>query len=317
VAKKEPSAKRYKSNDGGRELTTNPTATANGTQLVLKSPPEEISNREDEDVIVKIVKLAANAVAKEVRYLGLQSSTDHVESAIKRFAVEVYCPLLYSSKEQSKGASPHSADRVLLSTFLALRDMLLINAEKFFPFAGLKDSCTQKESGDEANLKLTRDFASAVVQNAVKRLQRMSADVFVKHIIPNQDRVFDQYLEASRSYDSKGEDFQIALGRLDATATYLNAKGSKLSARESIMARTSFNYAREQHPLIREDNSSIGQKEAHVAPNACVVFVMGESENVKKKDIPYASVNVDARHVERKEARESRIRLLKRRYNEL
>jgi len=313
---KKPPAKRYKSNNGVRELTANPTASANGTLQTMKSPPEEVSNRKDEDVMMKMVKLAAGAVAKEVQYLGLQSSTDHVESAIKRFAVEVYCPMLYSSKEQSMGKSSDSA-RVLLSTFLAIREMLLINAGKFFPFAGLIDSSTNKESVEESNLKLARDFASVVVQNAVKRLQRMSPDGIVKHMIPNQDLLFDQYLEASKSYDSKGEDFQFALGRLDATATYLNANGSKLSVRKSIMARTSFNYAREQHPLFQEDNTSVGRKVLHAAPNSCVVFVMGQSESVEKNDIGYSSVNVEARHVERKEARESRIRLLKRCYNEL
>lgn len=219
------------------------------------------------------------------------------------------------------GTSSFSSDRVLLSTLLALQEMLVINADKFFSFAGLKDSSTEKkESGEEADSKLTRDFARAVVQNAAKRLQRMTSDVSLKQIIPNQDCVFDQYLEASRSYDTKGEDFQLALGRLDASSTYRNAKGSKLSARESIMARTSFNYARKQHRLIREDDASGGRTEAHPAPNACAIFVMGESESVGKESVrkeEQTSVNVEARHHKRTEVRESRIRLLKRYYDDL
>lgn len=325
-----PASKKHKSNAG--ELSTNPSASVNGTKskCTLKSQHKGVSNREEhtqvsnreDDDVAKVVKLVAGAVTKEIHYLGLHSSTDHVDSAIKRFAVEVYCPLLYSSREQSMGISSYSVDRLLLSTLLALREMLVINAEKFFPFAALKDSCTkEEESGEEANAnsKITRDFANAVVQNAAKRLQRMSTGVFLKGIIPNQDRLFDQYLEASKSFDSKGEDFQFALGRLGATAEYRNAKGSKLGERESIMARTSFNYAREQHPLIREDSALVGQKEAHAAPNACAVFVMEESEIIKKKeDTGYTTgVNVEARHVERKEARETRIRLLKRHYSGL
>eukprot|EP00985_Skeletonema_marinoi_P027514 scaffold22729_cov84-Skeletonema_marinoi.AAC.1 len=247
-----PAVKRQKKKAGESSSKSSTKPSANGTKHRLKSPPEETlkkrsppkeTSRIEEDDIVKVVKLAADAVAKEIRYLGLKSPTDHAESAIRRFAVEVYCPLLYSSKARSMGTSSFSSDR-------------------------LKDSSTEKkESGEEADSKLTRDFARAVVQNAAKRLQRMTSDVSLKQIIPNQDCVFDQYLEASRSYDTKGEDFQLALGRLDASSTYRNAKGSKLSARESIMARTSFNYARKQHRLIREDDASGGRTEAHPAPN--------------------------------------------------
>mmetsp|Transcript_21153 Transcript_21153/g.42446 ORF Transcript_21153/g.42446 Transcript_21153/m.42446 type:complete len:618 (-) Transcript_21153:933-2786(-) len=325
-----PAVKRQKKKAGESSSKSSTKPSANGTKHRLKSRPEETlkkisppkeTSRIEEDDIVKVVKLAADAVAKEIRYLGLKSPTDHAESAIKRFAVEVYCPLLYSSKARSMGTSSFSSDRVLLSTLLALQEMLVINADKFFSFAGLKDSSTEKkESGEEADSKLTRDFARAVVQNAAKRLQRMTSDVSLKQIIPNQDCLFDQYLEASRSYDTKGEDFQLALGRLDASSTYRNAKGSKLSARESIMARTSFNYARKQHRLIREDDASGGRTEAHPAPNACAIFVMGESESVGKESVrkeEQTSVNVEARHHKRTEVRESRIRLLKRYYDDL
>ncbi len=293
---------------------------ANDTKHSLKSPPEEMlkngsnpkettNTKEDEDDVLNIVKLAAGAVAKEMRYLGLQpsSSTDHVESAIERFAVEVYCPLLYSSKERSVGTSSYSADRILLSTLLALQEMLVTNAEKFFPLAGLKGSSVATDHDEAANSKLSRDFARALVQNAAKRLQR------TPHIIPNQDHLIDRYLEASRRYESRGEDFQLALGRLDASATYRNAKGSTLSGRESIIARTSFNFARENHPLVRENDMLGGQPGAHPAPNACAIFVMEEGKSVQKEDTLETSAhNIEARHEKRTKVRESRIRLLKR-----
>lgn len=297
----------------------------NGTKHTLKSPPEEMlkndSNpeetniKEDEDEILNMVKLAAGAVAKEIQYLGLQpsSSTDHVESAIERFAVEVYCPLLYSSKERSVGTSSYSADRVLLSTLLALQEMLVTNAEKFFPLAGLKGSSAAADN-EEAKSKLTRDIARALVQNAAKRLQKTPSDVLLTQSVHIQDRLVDRYLEASRRYESRGEDFQLALGRLDACSTYRNAKGSTLSGRESIMARTSFNFAREHHPLVREnDMLGGGQPGANPAPNACAIFVMGEGESVQKEDTMQTSAhNLEARHQKRTEVRESRIRLLKR-----
>ena len=306
-----PAAKKAKVGSDGMPSKSSSTSSSNDTKYTLKSPPEEIknggnpvetSNIEGEDE-AKVVKLAADAVAKELRYLSLQSPTDHIESSVKKFAIEVYYPLLHSSKERerSTGASSYSASRVLLSTLLALQEMLIINADKFFPLAGLKDSSAEKERDEKVNSKLARDFAGAVIQNAAKRLQRMTSDV-----IPNQDCLFDQYLETSRRYDSKGEDYQLALERLDASATYRNAKGSTLGERESIMARTSFNFAREQHPLIRED-----QPTAHPSPNACAVFVMGKSKSEKKEVTSQMGLNIETRHHKRTQARESRIRSLK------
>jgi hypothetical protein len=295
-------SKRFKHNNSGETY-------ANGDQRTLKSPPETKL-----EGIVNIVKLAADTVAKEIRYLGLQSPTDNAESAIRRFAVEIYCPMLYTSKDQSTGNSSHSADRVLLSTLLALRDMLIINAEKFFS-CSLKDTSTIRGSGEEADANLmTRNqyFARTVVLNAAKALQRMSPDVFLKHSVPNQGHVFERYLEASRNYDAKGDEFQFALEKLDARATYRNLKGSSLSERESILTRTSFNYAREQHPLLQQDDSFSGRSEVQVVPNACAVFAMGESEKVKK-----AVCNVEEKRDVMNEVRESRIRLLKRYYGEL
>ena len=134
--------KRRKTNPKEPSSKSSSKLPANGTKHTLKSPPEQMlkngsnpkettNTKEDEDDILNIVKLAAGAVAKEIRYLGLHpsSSTDHVESAIERFAVEVYYPLLYSSKERSVGTSSYSADRVLLSTLLALQEMLVTNAD--------------------------------------------------------------------------------------------------------------------------------------------------------------------------------------------
>ncbi len=316
--------KRRKANPKESSSKLSSIPPANGTKHTLKSPPEEMlkndSNQGEatnikEDDILKMVKLAAGAVAKEIRYLGLHpsSSTDHVESAIERFAVEVYCPLLYSSKERSLGTSSYSADRVLLSVLLALQEMLVTNAETFFPLAGLKDSSTETDIGEKANSKLTGDFARALVLNAAKRLQRTPSDVSLKQIIPNLDGLVDRYLEASRRYESRGEDFQLALGRLDASATYRNAKGSTLSGRESIMARTSFNFAREHHPLIQKNDMLGGQPGAHPAPNACAIFVMGENKSFRKEDTMQTSVHdLEERHQKRTKMRESRIRLLKR-----
>ena len=181
-------AKRQKLNNI-RELHTN------GAQHTLKSPPE-LECR----AITTLVELAAETVAKEVRYLALESSTEKAELAIKRFAMDIYYPMLYTSFKEQGTETSYSALRVLISTLLAIREMLIINSEKFFPFETTKDSSTHKESDEEASSKLiSRDIACAVVQNSAKALQRKSPDIFLKLKISNQDSLFDQSVTVNTS----------------------------------------------------------------------------------------------------------------------
>ena len=341
----EPVAKRHKS-DASRaadqstlildSATKHTLQTQSQLQQHLKSPPEGtslldiqraekvIEGKDVEKDVMKTVKLAAEAVSKEIRHLGLHTSPGHyIESVIKRFALEVFYPLLSSAKERNMTtASSYSTDRVLISSLLALQEMLMINAEKFFPFTGFKESTVNELKG---NSTLKHDFARAVVQNAAKRLQKMSSQSS-EYGVPNQDQIFIKYLEASRSYETKGEDFQIALDRLDARATYQNTNGSTLSTRESIMARTSFNFARGQHPLLSrgEDSTFATSEQTNAnnaypipAPNACAFFVMDESKSVPKTKIFSESKSyklVEERDTKRTEARETMIRILKRAY---
>ena len=296
-------AKRQKLNNTG-ELHTNREA-----HHTLKSPPE-LECR----AMTTLVELAAETVAKEVRYLALESSTEKAELAIKRFAMDIYYPMLYTSFKEQGTETSYSALRVLISTLLAIREMLIINSEKFFPFETTKDSSTHKESDEEATSKLiSRDIACAVVQNSAKALQRKSPDIFLKLKISNQDSLFDQYLETSKSYDSKGEEFQFALGRVD--ARYQTAKGSHLGERESIMARTGFNYAREQHPLIQHnDGTTTGLDDSQPVPNVCF-FVMGGDETKSEKNEISKSINhVEESHNVMKDERAKKIYELKHRY---
>jgi len=206
---------------------------------------------------------------------------------------------------------------VLISTLLAIREMLIINSEKFFPFETPKDSSTHKESDEEATSKLiSRDIACAVVQNSAKALQRKSPDIFLKLKISNQDSLFDQYLEASKSYDSKGEEFQFALGRVDARAVYQTAKGSQLGERESIMARTGFNYAREQHPLIQHNGGTTTRlrDDSQPVPNVCFFVMGGDETKSEKNEISKSINNVEESHDVMKDERVKKIYELKRRY---
>ena len=282
-------------------------------QHTLKSPPE-LECR----AMATLVELVAETVAKEVRYLALESSTEKAELAIKRFAMEIYYPMLYTSFKEQGMETSYSAIRVLISTLLAIREMLIINAERFFPFETTKDSSTQKESDEEATSSkiISRDIASAVVQNSAKALQRKSPDIFLKLKFSNQDNLFDQYLEASKSYDSKGEEFQFALGWVDARVVYQTAKGSQLGERESIMARAGFNYAREQHPLIQHnDGTSTGlRRDSQPVPNVCFFVMGGDETKSEKNEISKSISNVEESHDVMKDERVTKIYELKRRY---
>jgi hypothetical protein len=264
-----------------------------------------------------LVELAAETVAKEVRYLALESSTEKAELAIKRFAMDIYYPMLYTSFTEQGTETSYSALRVLISTLIAIREMLIINSEKFFPFETPKDSSTHKESDEEATSKLiSRDIACAVVKNSAKALQRKSPDIFLKLQVSNEDSLFDQYLEASKSYDSKGDEFQFALGRVDARAVYQTAKGSQLGERESIMARTGFNYAREHHPLIQHnDGTSTGLRDdSQPVPNVCFFVMGGDETKSEKNEISKSINNVEESHDVMKDERVKKIHELKRRY---
>ena len=82
------------------------------------------------------------------------------------------------------------------------------------------------------------------------------------------------------------------------------------------MARTGFNYAREQHPLIQHnDGTTTGlSDDSQPVPNVCF-FVMGGDETKSAKDEISKSINnVEECHDVMKDERVKKIYEVKRRY---
>mmetsp|Transcript_11637 Transcript_11637/g.25507 ORF Transcript_11637/g.25507 Transcript_11637/m.25507 type:complete len:711 (-) Transcript_11637:161-2293(-) len=205
--------------------------------------------------------------------------------AVRRFVLEVYCPLLLSAKNNMGNKSPN-ADRIRLSTLLAIREMLIMNAEKLFTFASLKQSSTSMSE----RTYLSRVFANAIVRNAAKRI----------HSHQPKGQFLADFVQATQSYDAKSDDFQFSLARADVRSVCVHPEGEKFGQEETRLAQVSFNYARARHPLLYdksfalEDDATEGEVKSersltHPVPSACAVFhieaaATSASEETNKED---------------------------------
>ncbi len=187
--------------------------------------------------------------------------------AVRRFVLEVYCPYLLSAKKNTGNKFPN-ADRIRLSTLLAIREMLIMNADKLFTFSNLKRSSISTSE----RMHLSRIFADAIVRNAAKRLHLADQ--------PEELLFIDKFLQTMKDYDTNGKAFQFSLARVDAMTIYAYQGGVEMGAEESIVAKVGFNYARERHPLLYNcsvtdgdgdgDGEGFDQKEPIVAEPSAV-----------------------------------------------
>jgi hypothetical protein len=191
--------------------------------------------------------------------------------AVQRFAMEVYFPFLHSANMNMENSSP-DYDRIQVSTFIAIREMLIMNADKLFTFPA-----TQGSSTDQARKErffASRVLANAIVRNAAKRL----------HLRNSGSHFFADFIQATQNYDARTDDFQFSLTRAGAQSEYSCHDGKAVGRQESILARVGFNYARERHPLLHstqdssKDDENKGSSESkrapmqHPVPSACAAF---------------------------------------------
>jgi len=190
---------------------------------------------------------------------------------VRRFVIEVYCPFLLSARQSMGNKSPN-VDRIRLSTLLAVREMLIMNADKLFTFATMKQSL--KTSSER--LYLAHVFSNAIVRNTAKRL----------HSNAEQGQFFADFVQAARNYDTKSEDFQFSLARLDPRSICVYQGGKQVGAEESILAKIGFNYARQRHPLLHKDTCSRetsienGMPLTCPVPTACAAFHIEAAKRV-------------------------------------
>ena len=188
-----------------------------------------------------------------------------VISVVKKFVLEVYCPFLLSAQKRMENSSPN-VYRIQLSTLLAIREMLITNQDKLFTFTSLKQlpSCASERK------YLSFVFANAIVKNASKRLSSNGLD---------QDGYSD-FLQATRKYDSKSEEFQFSLTREDVFSRHTYHDGTRVGHQESLLAKVGFNYAHARHPLLyneyRNSNGEVAVNEGAGSdfpkPTACAAF---------------------------------------------
>jgi len=196
----------------------------------LDVPPPRQSHLDSQDMR----RYENNGESSTVAQL-YNSST--VVGAVRRFVNDVYCPFLLSAQMRMGNTSPN-VYRIQLSTLLAIREMLLMNADKLFTFSTL-DQSSSKYSSERKYLSFV--FANAIVKNAARRLPSRDRD---------QDQVYSDFLQATRRYDSKSEDFQFALTRTDVLEVSEYRNGIQVGKQERSLHKIGFNYARSRHPLL-------------------------------------------------------------------
>lgn len=193
--------------------------------------------------------------------------------AVRRFVIEVYCPFLHSAKRNMGNDSP-SADRIQLSTLLAIREMFLMNADKLFEFSHLKHSSINSIKRERTHLSHT--VANAIIQNTAKRL----------HDRQPEGRFYADFTQATKNYDVKSEDFRFSLSRADVRSLYVHQGGSEIGQEESFLVKVSYNHARARHPLLvphtkrvtfKDDDAHMGiaRNESSVncpVPTVCAAF---------------------------------------------
>ena len=211
-------------------LDSNASSLSRRSTTPLDAPPPRQSHFDSQDMR----RHEHNGESFTVAQL-YNSST--VVGAVKRFVNDVYCPFLLSAQKRMGNHSPN-VYRIQLSTLLAIREMLLMNANKLFTFSTLNQS-SPKYSSERKYLSFV--FVNAIVKNAARRLPCRDRD---------QEQVYSDFLQATRRYDSKSEDFQFALTRTDVLEVSEYRNGIQVGEQERSIHKVGFNYARSRHPLL-------------------------------------------------------------------
>ncbi|KAL3792996.1 hypothetical protein HJC23_011009 [Cyclotella cryptica] len=147
--------------------------------------------------------------------------------SVKRFATDIYYPHLISCKSRICSNSVAS-DRIMISTLLALREMMTMNADKLF------------SSFPKAKVSAC---AGAIIRSCAKKLVSITSNFS-----------FENFLRACQGYDSHRADFRFALVEANAQSACILPDGGKPSTEENMFSRISFNRTRMSHPLVYSEN---------------------------------------------------------------
>ena len=284
--------------------------------------------------IEETVSKAASLVAAEIKSgcwvrrwadgLSIVDTADHIDmdrveklrdvalhtaaAALEQFAMQMILPSFISAgvKEGPGGgtdsdSSSGGSHRTLSGTFLALREILILNADSYFFHVGLSDK-------DRPDTSPENDHNSVYgVEEKVLRSRLLATGVLfasVNRLDEERERVLADLVSAIGEYDAAEDSFALYLERADGRSLGMLPNGHALGQEENIAWGVSFNAAREKHPLIatkkRRDlarrlasySSSITDEQktelAHSVlngtthrlgmpkPNACAIYFVGE-----------------------------------------
>jgi hypothetical protein len=176
-----------------------------------------------------------------------------IAQAVQHFAAEVWVPHLLSSKSRMGCISPRT-DRVIISTLLAIQEMLHETTIKHFP-----------------SLQEVHEWVGATIHASIKCLSSAS------------NISLDMYWEALEGYNLKRSDFKIALMEADGRSVGVQPDGTKVSQVENAVHKASFNYARTSHPLVgntkncndsTSHRATVNDLSSLPSPNACATLLV-------------------------------------------
>jgi hypothetical protein len=167
-------------------------------------------------------------------------------ASIEKFAYDVIVPSFIA-----KGASDTSSTslgktspnhRVFVGALLALRELLIMNADKIFRGSHRKQEQNDTESTQQKEERLfrTKLLCTALISNSILILDASIAE-----------DVIASFESALQGYDNGEEEFSSCLTPTDHTLKCVLSNGTKLKEMESLSWRVSYNYARSIHPLIQ------------------------------------------------------------------
>ena len=269
--------------------------------------------------IDEIVLLASSLVAEEVRdcHIGYSDGEQKeikeralsAAAALESFALDVILPNFQSSYAKSKQVeNPHDKtdtdyskasssknegriskekrQRILVATFLALREVLTMNAERIFGPNFAKKS-TNDNTNDDSYSKVIRKsetyvmkiqtFSTSIILNAICNLPRLESDEITK-----------QFLQALSKYDEHDQEFASCLKRMDIRAVGTLPNGRLLKRHENLQFKVSYNMGRLEHPLIKEQLYRVRR----IRSNAAYVCILDDHKGLKHPKQMHRAKNI-------------------------
>ena len=204
-----------------------------------------------------IVDTADNVEMARVEKLR-ENALHTAAAALERFAMEMVLPSFISAgvkegpgSDSTLDSSSEGSHRTIAGTFLALREILIVNADSYFFRVG----CSDRDRSD-----LTSGYTHNSTHEAEERVLRarlLATGVLfasINRLDEERESVLANLTTAIGDYDAAEDTFALCLERADGRSLGILPNGKTLSQEENIAWGVSFNCTREKHPLITTKN---------------------------------------------------------------